>query len=319
MEASLKIKKVFTKKLVAVLMAVCVCTAFLNFVPFGAAESIFGETLKGAESTLCVTDGNAIAQGRVVTGANATYDHYYPNAPTFKWSEDGTACTATFTCKYKDGTKDVACDITETVNKKATTTADGKVTYVATVKMNGKTYTSKKKAAISKVPSLSVGKSTATYTGKLIIPDVRVKDASGEKLSRDSYIVSYNNNKGVGIATVVVELTGDRYSGTLEKTFKILPAATKVKSTTAAKKAFTVKWKKAASDITGYQVRYSTSEKFSSASTKTVKVKSASQTSTKVTGLKAGKTYYVQVRAYTSVDGKNYYSAWSDASVVVTK
>ena len=84
-------------------------------------------------------------------------------------------------------------------------------------------------------------------------------------------------------------------------------------------KAFTVKWKKAASDITGYQVRYSTSKKFSSASTKTVKVKSASQTSTKVTGLKAGKTYYVQVRAYTSVDGKNYYSAWSDASVVVTK
>ena len=112
------------------------------------------------------------------------------------------------------------------------------------------------------------------------------------------------------MATVVVELTGDRYSGTLEKTFKILPAATKVKGTTAAKKAFTVKWKK---------VRYSTSEKFSSASTKTVKVKSASQTSTKVTGLKAGKTYYVQVRAYTSVDGKNYYAAWSDASVVVTK
>lgn len=319
MEASLKFKKGFMKKLAAVMLAVCVCATFFDFLPGGVIESIFGETLKGAESTLCVTDGNAMAQGRVVTGANATYDHYYPNAPVFKWSEDGTSCTATFTCKYNDGTKTVDCGITETVNKKATTTAEGKVTYVATVKMNGKTYTSKKKAAISKVASLSIGKSTVTYTGKLILPDVKVKDASGKALSRDSYTVSYSNNKEVGMASVVVELTGERYSGTLEKSFKILPAATKVKSTTAAKKAFTVKWKKATSDVTGYQIRYSTSAKFGSSTTKTVKVKSASQTSTKVTGLKSGKTYYVQVRAYTSVDGKNYYSAWSDASAVATK
>ena len=43
----------------------------------------------------------------------------------------------------------------------------------------------------------------------------------------------------------------------------------------------------------------------------TVTLTSKSATSKALTKLKAGKTYYVKVRAYKTVDGKKIYSSWS--------
>ena len=39
----------------------------------------------------------------------------------------------------------------------------------------------------------------------------------------------------------------------------------------------------------------------------------------KLTKLTSGKTYYVRVRTYKTVDGKNIYSAWSDVESVKVK
>ena len=91
---------------------------------------------------------------------------------------------------------------------------------------------------------------------------------------------------------------------------------------TAAKKGFTVKWAKqsakmSSSRITGYQYRYSTSSKMTSA--KTMTVAGYSKTSAKKTGLIAKKNYYVQVRTYKTVNGVKYYSAWSKYKKVKTK
>ena len=58
----------------------------------------------------------------------------------------------------------------------------------------------------------------------------------------------------------------------------------------------------------GYQIKYSTSKKFTKNTTKTVKVKKTTKT---VTKLKTKKTYYAKVRAYQTVKGKTYYSKWS--------
>ena len=60
---------------------------------------------------------------------------------------------------------------------------------------------------------------------------------------------------------------------------------------------------------TGYQIQYSTSSSFSSA--KTVTVTGASSVSKTISSLTKGKTYYVRIRAYKTVNGSNYYSAWS--------
>ena len=83
-----------------------------------------------------------------------------------------------------------------------------------------------------------------------------------------------------------------------------------------------MKWKRqsakmATSRITGYQIRYSTSSKMTSAKTKTVK--GYKYTSKKITKLKAKKKYYVQVRTYKTVSGKTYYSSWSGIKSVTTK
>ena len=88
------------------------------------------------------------------------------------------------------------------------------------------------------------------------------------------------------------------------------PAATALKSVKNVKtKSATVKWKKKSKNVTGYQVQYSTSKKFKSA--KTVTVKGKSKTSKKLTKLKKNKTYYVRVRTYRSVNGTTVYSKWS--------
>ena len=104
-----------------------------------------------------------------------------------------------------------------------------------------------------------------------------------------------------------------------EPTEKIVSKATSIKGKIKAKsKGFLVKWKKAAS-VTGYQIQYSASRKFTKKTTKIKTVKKASQKKLTVKKLKASKKYYVRIRTYKTVDGKNYYSAWSKAKSVKTK
>ncbi|MCD7868619.1 MAG: class A beta-lactamase-related serine hydrolase, partial [Clostridiales bacterium] len=72
--------------------------------------------------------------------------------------------------------------------------------------------------------------------------------------------------------------------------------------------SITVKWT-TVSAVTGYQIRYSTSSGFSSYST--VTLSGASSSSKTISGLTAGSIYYVRIRSYITVSGKNYYSGWS--------
>lgn len=94
------------------------------------------------------------------------------------------------------------------------------------------------------------------------------------------------------------------------------PKGTTLAKVTAAKKAFTAKWKKG-SGIAGYQLRWSTKSSMKSA--KSTTVKSVKTTSKKVTKLKKKTKYYVQVRTYKVVKGKTYWSGWSKAKSVKTK
>jgi len=94
-----------------------------------------------------------------------------------------------------------------------------------------------------------------------------------------------------------------------KKTFKI-------SSLKAAKKALTVK---AAAEMKGYQVQYSTSKKFTKKTTKTVKVATKKKLNKKIKGLKSGKKYYVRVRAYKMNGKKTVYSAWTAKKSVKVK
>ena len=94
-------------------------------------------------------------------------------------------------------------------------------------------------------------------------------------------------------------------------------ASTKLPSTSISiikvqNQAFTVKWKKK-SNITGYQIQYSTNSKFKKGN-KSIKIKNAKTISKKITKLKAAKKYYVRIRTY---KGKKY-SKWSKVKSIKT-
>lgn len=166
---------------------------------------------------------------------------------------------------------------------------------------------------ISKASVSSI--SAKTYTGSTIKPTVTVK-VDGVKLTKDTdYTVTYSNNKNVGKARVTIKGKG-QYAGGLVKTFKINPKGTTLSKVTAISKGFTAKWYKKTTQVTSYQIRYSTSSKMTNAKTKTLtKNTTVSKKATKLTGKKA---YWVQVRTYKTVSGTKYYSAWSAAKKVVT-
>lgn len=174
----------------------------------------------------------------------------------------------------------------------------------------------------SAVPeTVKLSKTSYTYDGKAKKPSVTIKDSNGKTVNKKYYTVSYSNNKKVGQATVKVTFKG-KYKGTvLKETFKIIPKGTKISKVKAAKKGFTVTWKKQKTQTSGYQIQYATNSKFKNA--KTVTVKKNTDTSEKITKLKAKKKYYVRVRTYKTVKvngkSKKIYSAWSAKKVVTTK
>ena len=164
--------------------------------------------------------------------------------------------------------------------------------------------------------SVTLGKTSYVYDGKLKYPSVTVKDNKGRKLARSCYDLKYTANKYVGTACVAITYKGN-YTGAKKMYYKIVPKGTSITKLTRGKKSFTVKWKKQTIQTTGYQVVYSTSKSFKNPVYKSVNNKKA--VSKTVTKLKKNKTYYVKVRTIAKKNGKTYYSAYSKTLKVKTK
>ena len=200
---------------------------------------------------------------------------------------------------------------------KATPTANGKiVNYCSVCKKTLST------TVIPKASSIKLKATSLTYNGKVRTPKVIVKDRTGKTLVKNTdYTVSYaKGRKYVGKYAVKITFKG-KYSGTKTLYFTIKPKATSISLLKAGSKKFTVKWKKQATQTTGYQVQYSASSKFSKA--KTVTVGKNTTVSKKISKLSGKKKYYVRVRTYKTVkiNGKSIriYSGWSKAKTVTTK
>ena len=200
---------------------------------------------------------------------------------------------------------------------KATPTANGKiVNYCSVCKKTLST------TVIPNASSIKLKATSLTYNGKVRTPKVIVKDRTGKTLVKNTdYTVSYaKGRKYVGKYAVKITFKG-KYSGTKTLYFTIKPKATSISSLKAGSKKFTVKWKKQATQTTGYQVQYSASSKFSKA--KTVTVGKNRTVSKKISKLSGKKKYYVRVRTYKTVkiNGKSIriYSGWSKAKTVTTK
>jgi hypothetical protein len=148
------------------------------------------------------------------------------------------------------------------------------------------------------------------YTGKAATPAITVTLAGRTLSAGADYEAAYANNVKVGKATVTVTGKGG-YKGTAAASFKIVPKAVTVKSLKAGKNKLTLNWAKAAG-VARYQLGYklATAKKW-----KTVSAP-AKATGKTVGKLKKGKKYQVRIRAYKTVNGAKYYSAWSKTRTV---
>lgn len=160
--------------------------------------------------------------------------------------------------------------------------------------------------------SITLSNTRYIYNGKVQKPQITVKNAKGEVIK--GYTVKYAGNcKNVGKYKVTLTFKGD-YNGTKTKTFKIAPKSVTVKSLKATKKRFDVKWSKQTTQVTGYQVQYSTDKNFVKA-VKNKKITKNSVVTKTVKNLKSKKVYYVRVRTYTTVkyngEQMNLHSDWS--------
>ena len=216
-------------------------------------------------------------------------------------------------CEVCHDKKDVAAHTLVTTITNAGIGAEGKIETICTDCNN-----IIKTDLIPAIATVKLSQTSYTYNKKARKPSVIVTDSEGTVIANTNYTVKYSSGrKKVGKYKVTVTFTGN-YTGSVELTFTINPPKTSISKIKAGKKSFTVNWSKKTTEVTGYQIQYSTSSKFST-KPKTVTVKSAKEASKTIKKLSGNKKYYVRVRTYKTVGKTKYYSDWSSAKAVKTK
>ena len=270
----------------------------------------------GYDKTVPHTHNLTLVAAKAATCTEGGKEAYYKCEGCGKFYEDVLGTKEITDLASWGNIAKIAHTTKQTVTK-ATPTANGKiVNYCSVCKKTLST------TVIPKASSIKLKATSLTYNGKVRTPKVIVKDRTGKTLVKNTdYTVSYaKGRKYVGKYAVKITFKG-KYSGTKTLYFTIKPKSTSISSLKAGSKKFTVKWKKQATQTTGYQVQYSASSKFSKA--KTVTVGKNTTVSKKISKLSGKKKYYVRVRTYKTVkiNGKSIriYSGWSKAKTVTTK
>ena len=251
-----------------------------------------------------------------------TYTEIIP-AKGHRW--DSGTVTKAATCT-KDGSKTCTCTVcgettVETIKAKGHKFVDKVVqpTYeeqgytIHTCSVCGYSY---KDSYTDKLTHKDISEATIevaavkVYNGKAIKPAVTVKYDTITLVKGTDYVVTYKNNTNCGQATVTV--TGkNTYTGNKSATFIVKPKKAVVKSVKSPKtKQLKVTWAKSNGGVTGYQVTIALDRKFTK-SKKSYTINKASAKAKTIKKLKKGKTYYVKVRAYKTVNGTKYYGAYS--------
>lgn len=152
--------------------------------------------------------------------------------------------------------------------------------------------------------------------------DDKPMQSSGYMSAYDIYYSKRNVSLAAGEYYLVFSCTNDYYLNTeFSFTLNYTPTFpnTTISKLTPKKKSFKVNFKNC-SNVSDYQIKYSTDKKMTSS--KKVKVSPTASSKT-IKSLKSKKTYYVKVRTYKTVNvngvNKTYYGKWSKAKTVKTK
>ena len=193
---------------------------------------------------------------------------------------------------------------------------DNKNAGTATIKVVGKNnYNGELKTTflINKIPinnaKVSLTATKFNYTGSKINPKVSI-NINGVGVLTSNYNVSYSNNIKVGVGKVIITGKGN-YTGTIIKTFTIIPKKPTVKKFILYNKKIKTYINKTSDSPNGYQIKYK--KKGSSWKTKTIY-----KTTFKLKKLKRNKKYYIKIRSFKKVNHTTYYSNWSKKYSVKT-
>ena len=156
---------------------------------------------------------------------------------------------------------------------------------------------------------VSLSTTSYTYNGKVKTPSIKVKNSKNQTISKNNYTISYaKGRKNVGKYKISVKFKGN-YTGTKTLYFTIKPKTTKISSIKRNKSnKVTIKWRKQATQVSGYQLQYSTNNKFKKA--KTITINKNSTTSKTISNLSKNKKYYLRIRTFKKIGKAKYYSSW---------
>lgn len=196
----------------------------------------------------------------------------------------------------------------------------GLVKYTGTVKktftiaqLNQQITAANKKATYKKSGTLNLGAKRTAGDGKLTYKSSNTKVCTVNSSGKITF-------KGCGKATITITAaaTTNYKAATKKITVTIVPQrATVSKLTSPSTKKVKATWKKDTT-ATAYEVQTAKNTKFTSGKKAKVITKNGTTNYT-FTKLSKGKTYYVRVRAYKTIDGKKQYGAWSTLKKIKCK
>ena len=201
----------------------------------------------------------------------------------------------------------------------ATTKKDGSITRICTV-----CRTAEDRKVISQAKSMKISRLSFIYNGKSKKPGITIEDNQGKMLNEgvDYTIIYPENAKEPEIYKVTVQFRGN-YSGTMSGNFTLRPQNVSISKLMPKKSGFSVKWKKQKQKLSGYEISYSTSRKFTKKTTHFLTIRKGAGTSKSVSKLKDKQKYYVRLRSFRTVKengrSRKLYSEWSKAKTVRVK
>ena len=199
-----------------------------------------------------------------------------------------------------------------TVDRPATTRFEGEMTGTCTV------CKTKKTVRIEKIKTVSLSKTAFQYTGEQITPKPTVTDESGKILKAGTdYTVSYGSGrKNIGRYTVKITFK-NKYSGTANVDFTVVPRKTAIKNLKAESGGFFAEWK-CQKNISGYVIEYGKSAEFDGRNEKSVKIKDPESVKKFLKAFDGG-TYYVRIKTFFNCKSGALYSAWSKTEKIKLK
>ncbi len=270
-------------------------------------------TRSGLKHTECTKCGAEINSTTIkANGHTAVTDKAVAATCTKSGKTAGSHCSVCNAVIKAQTTVAAKGHIYKTVTTKATLTKNGKVETKCSVCGNVS------KTTVIYYPKTTKLSTTAvTYNGKVRTPSVIVKDSKGKTLvnGTDYKVTVPSGRKLPGIYTYTFTFMG-KYSGTKTLTFKILPATVNAAKMTATQTTSSIKltWGKV-TGTTGYKVY-----QYSSSQGKYVQIATVTNNTYKKTGLKAGTTYNIKVKAYKKLsNGTIIDGALSNAYTTATK